>query len=179
MTKDATNKLKKDIVKKFKLAVRNLYDKDGYLINYMGGVAQSLQQKKPDDGHHVGERAIAYKIAHYLENILSLDPQYKEYDVDFEYNRDIIDIKRIVLDIVIPDIIVHKRGGYDGDLLVAEIKSYWNRDVGDDIKKLKGFTGDEENYRYSVGLSVVIEQKEKDVKYIIVEKGEDPKNKKE
>lgn len=47
-----------------------MYEKDEYLIGSMYDVAREQPGKRNDEEHHVGERAIMYKIAHYLDNLL-------------------------------------------------------------------------------------------------------------
>lgn len=178
----------KGIVEKIKKAVHQVYEKDEYLIGSMYDVAREQPGKRNDEEHHVGERAIMYKIAHYLDNLLITDPAYKGYSVDCEYNRNIIDPKRLnwkrkpnkksgkVFEeqgeyLVIPDIIVHKRNSSDANLLVAEIKTYWNQDTTDDINKLIGFTDKNGEYKYALGVSILIDREEKDVKYKFIVNG--------
>ena len=74
------------------------------------------------------ERSISHRIAIYLEQ------EMPGYNVDCEYNRDGFDVKRLQLApsltstdndeavTVFPDIIVHRRGNNDQNLLVVEMK---------------------------------------------------------
>lgn len=93
----------------------------------------------------VNERSISHRLACYLE------PYFKEWDVDCEYNRNHDDIKRLELDkrnvsdqdleavTVYPDIIVNKRST-DKNLLVIAMKKTTSKQKKEyDIKKLRGF----------------------------------------
>jgi hypothetical protein len=76
---------------------------------------------------------MSHRIAIYLEQ------EMLSYDVDCEYNRDGFDVKRLQLAscptsadndeavTVFPDIIVHRRGNNDHNLLVVEIQSFAQR----------------------------------------------------
>ncbi|OPX45118.1 hypothetical protein CLHUN_10050 [Ruminiclostridium hungatei] len=120
----------------------------------------------------VNERSIAHKLAVYMEQTFGRD-----YDIDCEYNRNSGDIKKIKMLVakwvelynpsviieddmlsgilvektVFPDIIVHKRGNPDENLLVIEVKkSTSSVNVDFDIEKLKCYTepGNKLNYKY-------------------------------
>ena len=77
--------------------------------------------------NNLNERTISHKLAFYLS------AEFKEWDVDFEYNRNHDGIKRLILcreeientdteaKTVFPDIIVHERNS-DNNLLIIEIK---------------------------------------------------------
>lgn len=83
----------------------------------------------------VGERAISHRLAFYLE----MEKEFNDLHVDCEYNRDLSKPKKLphaliveaVFDetrqkTVIPDIIVHKRGRHDDNLIVIEMKTTTN-----------------------------------------------------
>ncbi len=115
----------------------------------------------------VNERSITHKLAMYLEQTLG-----KEYDVDCEYNRNIDDSRnRKSIDFLLstdgerlsqsvyPDIIVHKRGRNDANLLIIEVKKSTNRDAGDfDLKKLECYTSRnlETTFSYTYGAFVKV-----------------------
>ena len=83
-----TNRIEEDIVEKLRCAIHLLYKNDHYFIDNNRHIKKyGSRQKKDCDAHHVGERAIMHKIAHYLENLMSMDEAYNEYDIDCEYNR--------------------------------------------------------------------------------------------
>ena len=102
----------------------------------------------------------------------------RDYDIDCEYNRNIGDIKKInmleakwfelnnrsviaeddmlseilVEKTVFPDIIVHKRGKPDKNLLIIEVKkSTSSVNVEFDIEKLKCYTDPDNNLNYEYG----------------------------
>lgn len=95
--------------------------------------------------HDCSERSIAHRLAIYIEQIFN-----GEYAVDCEYNRDGVDPKRLLVAVgslgngscVYPDIIVHKRGTNDHNILAIELKKENARreDKDVDLKKLKLFT---------------------------------------
>lgn len=76
-----------------------------------------------------GERAVVAKLACYMA------PLFPNHDVDVEYNRHGLESKTVELPrecggggekLIIPDIIVHRRGVDTANLLVAEIKKETN-----------------------------------------------------
>ena len=97
------------------------------------------------------ERSISHKLAEYLQQ------RFPEWHVDCEYNRYGRDIKRLKEGEehrVYPDIIVHMRNtAYN--LLVIELKC---RNDGNtlDIEKLKGFTDQNGEFKYRLGLFLKI-----------------------
>ena|SRR5262249_35091871 len=92
--------------------VARLYDRDALLLEY-----------------EVGERAIAAKLACYLSLL------FPGYDVDVEYNRHGLDPKDLDLPaechgggmhLIVPDIIIHRRGNDESNLMVIEVKKTTN-----------------------------------------------------
>jgi hypothetical protein len=80
---------------------------------------------------NVAERAIAAKLAGYLAQ------RFRRHDVDVEYNRHGVDPKDVDLPrscrdrkkaLIVPDIIVHRRGTDAENLLVIEMKKRTNRE---------------------------------------------------
>ncbi|MCM8543397.1 MAG: hypothetical protein NE328_24220, partial [Lentisphaeraceae bacterium] len=65
--------------------------------------------------NNVHERSITFKLGFYLQEI------YPDWDVDCEYNRKILDVKRVADEQRFPDIIVHKRNRND-NFIVIEAK---------------------------------------------------------
>jgi hypothetical protein len=99
----------------------------------------------------VTERALSHYLAIYIMRLMrEVDPSY---DVDVEYNRDLVDPKRLNLIprcapdqelraiTVYPDIIVHKRNSKRHNLLVLEMKKPGGdpEDFDYDRKKLEAF----------------------------------------
>lgn len=125
-----------------------LYSNDQYLISN-------------EASQYVGERCIAHKLGGYLSNLIS------EYDVDCEFNRDLDTVKKMGGHKIIPDIIIHKRGNNDDNLIVIEVKPWWNdkrEGFINDEKKLKYLTNCNNQYRYKYGLSLIINQYREDAK---------------
>lgn len=106
------------------------------------------------------ERSMTHRLA------LHLTPLFPDFDVDCEYNRDGFDVKRLALHerpvqdddteavTVFPDIVVHRRGDNDANLLVIEVKkarSAVNAEY--DMLKLQAFKRDLK-YRYAVHLTL-------------------------
>jgi hypothetical protein len=154
---------KYQIERRVKIALDTLRVNDNYLLK-----------------HDVSERSIAHRLALYLESTFG-----KEYHVDCEYNRDIeheSGSKKILIlkdiwrechrsignnediiedaDIlieksVIPDIIIHKRGKNDKNLVAIEIKKSSSRvNENYDFEKLKAYTSRGNNLHYKYGIFI-------------------------
>ncbi len=104
---------------------------------------------------NVHERTIAAQFACYLRRLLP------GFDVDAEYNRELVaekenkknaNQKKIKESLVIPDIIIHKRGENERNCMVLEIK-VGNSTKPDkkDEQKLRAIK-EKFNYRYAVFL---------------------------
>ncbi|MCJ7511246.1 MAG: hypothetical protein MUP14_10245 [Dehalococcoidia bacterium] len=111
----------------------------------------------------VNECSISHKLAEHLQYL------FKEYEVDCEYNRHGIYPKRIHRDHrtdaegsdgrVFPDIVIHKRGHDERNLLAIEIKKRDNTDVSGDVEKLEVLTGQE--FGYKTGLLIIFDVQNK------------------
>lgn len=107
--------------------------------------------------YDVGERTIAAKLAQYLQGV------FPGHDVDVEYNRHGLDPKRVGLPVgchqagdalVVPDIVVHRRGHDRDNLLVIELKKTTNRDPRDcDQTKVLALKG---ALHYEFGITIEI-----------------------
>ena len=119
-------------------AFEMLYKNDSHLI-YNGAFDY---EEKPDKKHHVGERSIVFRYAHYLQNLICEDELFGKYDLDCEYNRNGAECKGLPSfpQGTYPDLIIHKRGSNKGNLLIMEFKTYWNDDREDDKKKIREYT---------------------------------------
>jgi|SRR5882724_60995 len=106
------------------------------------------------------ERSMCHRIAVYLEQ------ETPGYDIDCEYNRDGFDVKRLELAqrhtstdndeavTVFPDIIVHRRGNNNDNLLVVEMKkAAAGTDIAYDRHKLRAFRR-ELKYTWAVHLII-------------------------
>lgn len=123
-------------------ALNKLYKNDKYLIKMY-----------TDKDNHVSERSIVFRFAVYLEKYrLKYFPQY---DLDVEYNCNINLIKMLNSKPAMPDLIIHKRGTNENNLLGLEFKTWWNKNQIEDIKRVKLFKK-ELNYKY--GATILIDK---------------------
>ena len=128
---------KNEIEKRIKMALKILYIKDIYLIE-----------------NNVEEIAITHKLGMYMENL------FPGYDVDCEYNRITykngnLAPKKCNKHIVRPDIIVHKRGNNDDNLLALELKKNANNNQEKkDMDKLKNYIS-ELGYSYGIYIDLI------------------------
>lgn len=106
-----------------------------------------------------GERAVVAEL------YLRVRERFPEYQVNNEYDRS----ERAVKDLIypnaagllheadiIPDLIVHRVGTQDQNLLVVEAKRHTNRDFAKDIWKLRGMTDQAGCYAYAAGVHLVL-----------------------
>jgi len=108
----------------------------------------------------VHEETISHRLAIYLEVLLfehfNLKPfDSTGYDVDIEYNKNGENVKRLVRGGSgrRPDIIVHKRGHNDNNLLIIEVKKRRRTQISQsDDSKLCGATDPNHDFRYKLGL---------------------------
>ena len=118
-----------------KRAFEKLYQNDIYLIHHKANVVIDNNQiinniseksemkkdlikaeveyeiKKQLKEYHVGERAIVFRFAHYLQIEISEIRKYSKYNLDCEYNRNKTDLKRTLSfpNGAFPDLIIHER----------------------------------------------------------------------
>ena len=120
------------------------------------------------------ERSITHRLSTYIER------EFREYNVDCEYNREGNDTKRYreIVDQLnraeinaddteakpaFPDIIIHKRGNNEDNLLVIEVKKYCGNHTEVDEKdksKLEAFTAQNQfRYKYGIALQIPVNGK--------------------
>jgi hypothetical protein len=109
--------IEKDVLLALDAALTNLEKHDAYLFTV-----------------DANERSITHHLAKYLELEIRKIPSLCNLDVDAEYNRNGVDAKKLLnlyntisaddtqASTVFPDIVVHKRGTNDNNLLVVEAK---------------------------------------------------------
>lgn len=173
---------KYQIKRRINIAIDTLRVNDNYLLK-----------------NDVNERSITHRLAIYLENTFG-----KEYDVDCEYNKNCMhSTDRKTIDIlyrdlmrysnstriqemnlredewaekfVYPDIIVHKRGENNSNLLIIEVKKSSNQEGSEfDECKLKAYTSqsnmDGLNYKYGIFIKFFVNQdkyKEPEIRYFV------------
>lgn len=127
-----------DVKQRLNEAVKAVVNRDYHLLKY-----------------DLSERCVASRLAMYLQ------PLFSTYSVDVEYNRLGDRPKRLGLpeecanyhdnhgdSLVVPDVIVHRRGPNGPHILVVEMKKTSNPDVLDcDCKRVRAFHA-QLGYRY-------------------------------
>ena len=130
----------RDVEDRLSVAIEALFLNDSILLEY-----------------DVGERTVAAKLCAYLSGV------FPSHNVDVEYNRHGLDPKVVNLPrecgngaerLILPDLIVHRRGRDGANLLAIEIKKETNKESRDcDRAKLKGLKR-ELGYTYGVLLEL-------------------------
>jgi hypothetical protein len=99
---------------------------------------------------NVNERTITGLLARYME------PKFPGWHVDAEYNRDGHDVKKANGEIVVPDVIVHRRGTPE-NLLVIEAKKSTTTEPDDEVlAKLNGFRSSDLQYRHALFVKFIV-----------------------
>lgn len=130
-------------------------------LEYLIEAALSLLYK--NDKHlidiHANERSIVFRFGYYFQNLLSMHCEYKEYFLDLEYNRDGEDPKKTAnhQNGIYPDVILHKRGDNNDNLLVMEFKGHWNNEGQEkDKSKILDLMNPNGEYEYKKGYTVLL-----------------------
>ncbi|MFD0912706.1 hypothetical protein [Methylophilus luteus] len=129
------------------------------LSDVKNALEMAISRLLQKDHHLLAANASERSLTHWLA--IHLMPFFKNYEVDCEYNRDGFDVKKLMLNerpvvdtqleavTVFPDIIVHRRGSNNYNLLVVEVKKSKSAEgSGYDLMKLKAFK-EELNYTYA------------------------------
>ena len=131
------------------------------------------------------ERNLMFHFSRYFINEIE-GTELIQYDVDCEYNRNILSerkFKEIIYNYdgkkykIYPDFILHKRGSNDYNKLAIEFKKYSNsREYSKekDLLKLKALTdqGMDSEFKYELGLFIIIGKERKNVIIIRIINGE-------
>lgn len=115
------------------------------------------------------ERAIVFRFGLYLYEILK-STEFKDYDVDVEYNRNGYDPKRISSHSqngIVPDLIIHKREVNTDNVLVLEFKTYWNSNQTDDVDKIQKLMDLSGEYKFQYGATILIKRDRPYIKWIL------------
>lgn len=108
----------------------------------------------------VNERTITGWLAEHLR------PHFPSWEVDCEYNRDGHEVKRTNGQIVVPDVIVHRRGTPD-NLLVIEVKKSNTTEPDDEVlTKLQDFKASHLAYRNALFLKLSVRPQAPDVQRV-------------
>lgn len=85
-----------------------------------------------------------------------LRPRFPDHAVSNEYDRRENEIKMLGKSKIIPDLIVHRVGDQDKNLIVVEVKLEGNYDYARDVRKLCGMTDKSGEYGYAAGVHLVL-----------------------
>ena len=116
------------------------------------------------------EITISCKLAQYLFI------EFKEFDVDCEYDKHIDQVKynSELNQNIRPDIIIHKRGTDEDNLVYIEIKTDHNRDSRMfDIEKIKSVTKQDSEFKYRLGLFIDFNREKENSDIIFFEDGKE------
>jgi hypothetical protein len=99
---------------------------------------------------NVNERTITARLADHLRL------RFPGWDVDPEYNRDGHEVKKANGDVVVPDVIVHRRGTTD-NLLVIEAKKSNTTEADEEVlKKLDAFRSCHLQYQHALFVKLIV-----------------------
>ena len=110
---------------------------------------------------HANERCIVFRFGHYFQTLLSMHCEYKGYVLYLEYNRDGEDPKKTInhQNGIYPDVILHKPGNNDNNLLVMEFKGHWNNEgQKEDKSKIKDLMNPNGKYKYKNGYTIFLKE---------------------
>lgn len=143
----------KEVLKK---CIDQMYKKDRILFNY--NTSNPL----------IAERCLAFRLGYYLQK------EIRNFNVDSEYNKHKLDPKKIGKHPVFPDIIIHSRGDDMNNFAWIEIKKNkkrydkpWKKGQLSDKEKLLEVTKEGGDYKYKIGVMLVLEQDKHEIKYFI------------
>ena len=148
-------------------ALKTVYNDDYHLIRYPAN-------ERRKEWNHVGERAIVFRFAHYLQNTITNDRRFEKLNLDCEYNRNGKQPKRLpsFSNGTFPDVILHRRGTNDSNILVIEFKGYWNKNQNNDIEKLCEFTKQRAVYNFQLGMAIMLGEVLSDTLIFEIQDGE-------
>lgn len=135
------------------MSLDQLYKRDKYLVDNQ---PNNLLLK--NGNHHVGERSIVFRLAYYMQRAIDSDHTFAGYVLDCEYNRNGDHAKSLPSfpNGTYPDIIIHQRGDNLHNLLIMEVKTYWNKNAERDMMKIEEFLASENGYQFRFGVSLII-----------------------
>ncbi|MDR4509388.1 MAG: hypothetical protein MRJ65_14375 [Candidatus Brocadiaceae bacterium] len=121
----------------------------------------------------VHERSLVFRFGLYFNDLLKKSPEFSKLDLDFDYNRNMEDAKRTQKHPqgIYPDLILHKRCSNKHNILALEFKTHWNPGNFDDIDKLKELTLPNQQYRFQLGISIVLGQERNLCTFMYLRKG--------
>jgi len=156
-------------------ALNELYYNDKYLIqhdqklqnilndlhniaNKVPNMSRDVKDISDKVKEYVSERAIVFRFGIYLHELMCDNECLKHYHLDCEYNRNMDHIKTLEANAIVPDMLIHKRGSMEENLLVIEFKSWWNENNAHDKEKIEKLTDPKGKFKYKFGLSIIIKK---------------------
>lgn len=107
------------------------------------------------------EQSASFRFAIYLNEAIKEIDWLNGLQLDIEYNKNGLNPKRTPRRPkgVRPDLIIHSRGNNDANILVVEIKGWWNDEPREfDRIKLEDFTHQDGEYKYGLGVFLELER---------------------
>ena len=101
------------------------------------------------------EQSASFRLAIYINEAIKKIDWLNGLQLDIEYNKNGLNQKRTTRrpQGVRPDLIIHSRGNNDANILVIEIKGWWNVEPrAVDRIKLEDFTHQNGEYKYGLGV---------------------------
>lgn len=148
------------IINIVKLTLDELYEKEKYLFE-----------------NDLSERNMVFHFARYFSYVLS-SYDFNGLSVDCEYNRNSLNTngqKEIYINNIrrkiYPDLILHERGSNLRNILAIEFKKSNNKRIDYDIKKICYLTDSKYEYRYTLGMLIILGKSRDDVKINIFKNG--------
>ncbi len=135
-------------------ALDQLYANDKYLIFNQNGRSNN----------HASERSIVFRFGIYFDKLAQ--EYFPGFQVDTEYNRNMGNPKILPSweKGSFPDLILHKRGSNSRNILVIEMKTWWNPSLVEDKLKVKEYCDPSGEYQYKYGALILIKKFRKNVK---------------
>jgi hypothetical protein len=135
------------------ISLDNLYQNDAELIQ-RGGM----------------EQAVSFRFGTYLLGQCQQIEWLRHSHFDMEYNKNGLHPKRTPRrpNGVRPDLIVHTRNSNEHNILIVEIKGWWNNESRENDRiKLEDFIHQDGEYRYGYGVFLDLNQNECNPEYVI------------
>lgn len=110
---------------------------------------------------------VALIYAYLFEKIQA--SEYKNLDLNSEYNKNCNSVKSTpnFPKGVRPDIILHQMWTNEANKIAIEFKGWWNNDSEKDIQKLKDLTNPDGEYKYLLGVWVLLKKDAPSYKFVI------------
>lgn len=147
LTDEQINQLREII----QISLDNLYQNDIELIQ-RGGM----------------EQAVSFRFGSYLLGQCQQIEWLRNSDFDMEYNKNGLNPKRTPRrpNGVRPDLIIHTRNSNEANILIVEIKGWWNAEPRENDRiKIEDFVHQDGEYKYGYGVFLDLGQTECNPEY--------------